>query len=78
MGCRRFPFLCIRMCICGSSRGVLMCSYRGAIHMMEVPIQLSLGVCLPLEFCQDMIPYPSLYPAIEAGGNALPGTKFLR
>jgi hypothetical protein len=43
--------------------------------MMEGPIQLSLGIRLHLELRQDMIPLPGLYPAVEAGGDALPGTK---
>lgn len=57
---------------------MLMRSYRGPIHMMEVPVQLPFGVRLPLELCKDVLPYPGLYPAVEAGGDALPGAKLLR
>ncbi len=45
--------------------------------MVQVPIQLSRSVRLPLELCKYVVPYPGLYPAVEAGGDALPGTKLL-
>ena len=46
--------------------------------MVQIPIQLSLGVRLSLELREDMVPYSGLGPAVEAGGDALPGTKLLR
>jgi hypothetical protein len=43
--------------------------------MMGGPIQLSLGIRLHPELRKGKIPSPGLYPAVEAGGDALPGTK---
>jgi hypothetical protein len=60
-----------------STRGVLVRSYRGSIHMVQVPIQLSTNVRLPLELLEYVVPHPSIYPTVEASGDALPGTKLL-
>lgn len=49
----------------------------GAIHVMEAPVKLALGVGLLLEIGQDAVPDASTSPAIEAGGNRLPGTILL-
>lgn len=65
-----FPFL--------RSRRMLVRPYRGPIYVMEVPVQISLGVRLSLELREEMVPHPGIYPAVEAGGDASPGAKLLR
>lgn len=54
---------------------VLVSSYHAGVYVVEIPVQLSFGLCLPLELLKDLVPYPSLYPPIKAGGNTLPGAK---
>jgi hypothetical protein len=53
---------------------MLVRSHDGAIDMMQVPIQLDCGVSVPLQLGQDLVPNASSAPAIEAGGDRLPGT----
>jgi hypothetical protein len=44
-----------------------------AIHVVLLPIQVTLRVRLPLDFGQDAHPQPTALPAIEARGDCLPG-----
>jgi hypothetical protein len=46
--------------------------------MVQIPIQLSTSVLLSLELGENMVPHTRLGPAVQAGGDALPGTKLLR
>jgi hypothetical protein len=55
----------------GPSR-VLMGSDHGAIEIMEVPVDLALGVGLRLHRRQELTPDASLLPAVEATGHGTP------
>ena len=57
---------------------MLVGANHGAVDVMERPIELPRRVGMLLQFCQDAIPDAGTAPAIEAGGNRLPGTVLLR
>src|SRR5947208_359535 len=57
---------------------MLMGANHGAVDMMQAPVEFACGVRLLLTVGQDAIPDPVSPPAIEAGGNCLPGTVLLR
>lgn len=57
---------------------MLVGANHGAVDVMEGPVERALGVGVLLEVRQDAVPDPSPSPAIEAGGNGLPGTIPLR
>ena len=47
---------------------------HGAIEIMEVPVELAMGVGLRLHRREELRPDPSLLPAVEAAGHSTPRT----
>ena len=51
-----------------------MGSNHAPVDVMELPVQLPLGVRLALELSEHPVPHARLDPSVEAGGDTPPGT----
>jgi hypothetical protein len=56
---------------------MLVSANDGAIDVMQTPVEFPIGIGVLLKIGQDTVPNTRSSPAIEAGGNRLPGAVLL-